>query len=287
MKRVALALFILVGLELLLMAGANPALAQDGKLALKVAPAQAYIFVDGRAIGEASKHHTLKLTGGDHKIDVVNYGYAPASRTVTITAGQTANLEVSLTAVASPVSSPFGAMTIEGAPRAAVLLNGKTPEFFVGHVDEFNHDWWWKQELVVPPGSYQVTVRQDDKDLWSGSVDVPAGKRVVIDGGGCQAYSGDVCQRGTNQLWGFLAGQVELNGCTARRDRASRFGGSLRRTDGPTQTDHQLPIDGCGSWWDHDLECNGECEYFSASKPCAIAGADSIQAYRGQDRSGG
>jgi hypothetical protein len=71
-------------------------------------------------------------------------------------------------------------MTIEGADRAAVLLNGKTPDFFVGHGDEFDHEWWWKQELVVPPGTYQVTILGGDQDLWSGPVDVAANQRVVV-----------------------------------------------------------------------------------------------------------
>jgi outer membrane protein OmpA-like peptidoglycan-associated protein len=161
--------------------GATRTLAQDGKLVLKVTPRQAYIFVDGRAISEASKHHSLSLSVGDHKIDLVNYGFVPASRTVTITAGKATDLEVSLTPVTATVSGPFGAMTIEGADRDAVLLNGKTPEFFVGHGDEFDHDWVWKQELVVPPGTYQVTVLHEDKEIWSGAVNVPANQRVVVD----------------------------------------------------------------------------------------------------------
>ncbi len=155
-------------------------LAQDGKLEIKVTPKQAYIFVDGRAISEASKHHTLKLNAGDHKIELVNYGYQPASRDVTITAGKTTDLEVSLQSVGATVPGPFGAMTIEGAQRQAVLLNGKTPDFFVGHGDEFDHNWWWKQELVVPPGTYQVTILGGDQTQWSGPVDVPANQRVVV-----------------------------------------------------------------------------------------------------------
>jgi hypothetical protein len=91
-------------------------------------------------------------------VELVNYGYTPVTRTVTITGGQDTNLEITLQAVASTVSPTFGAMTIEGANRKAVLLNGKTPDFFVGHGDEFNHAWWWKQELVVPPGTYQMTI---------------------------------------------------------------------------------------------------------------------------------
>jgi outer membrane protein OmpA-like peptidoglycan-associated protein len=169
----------LLTISMILLAG-NPGLAQDGKLDLHVTPKQAYIFVDGRAISEASKHHVLTLSAGDHKIELVNYGYQPANRTVTITAKKTSNLEVTLEAVGSTVSGPFGAMTIEGADRAAVLLNGKTPDFFVGHGDEFDHEWWWKQELVVPPGTYQVTILGGDQDLWSGPVDVAANQRVVV-----------------------------------------------------------------------------------------------------------
>jgi outer membrane protein OmpA-like peptidoglycan-associated protein len=168
-------------LALLMFGSASRTIAQDGKLDIKVTPRQAYIFLDGRAMNEASKRHTFSLSAGDHKIDLANYGFTPVSKTVTISAGKTTNLEVSLNPVNTTVSGPFGAMTIEGAARDAVLLNGKTPEFFVGHGDEFDHDWVWKQELVVPPGTYQVTVQHEDKEVWSGSVNVPANQRVVID----------------------------------------------------------------------------------------------------------
>ena len=74
-------------LALFLLSGATRGLAQDGKLVIKVTPKQAYIFLDGRAISEASKHHSLKLSAGDLKIVVTNYGYSPETRTVAITAG--------------------------------------------------------------------------------------------------------------------------------------------------------------------------------------------------------
>jgi outer membrane protein OmpA-like peptidoglycan-associated protein len=166
---------------LLLLAGGISSVAQDGKLVLHVTPKQAYIFVDGRAISEASKHRSLSLSPGDHKIELVNYGYAPSTQTVTITSGKSTNLDVTLNPVTGTVSGPFGAMTIEKADRDAILLNGKTPDFFVGHGDEFNHEWGWKQELVVPPGTYQVSVLSGDKETWSGPVEVPANQRVVID----------------------------------------------------------------------------------------------------------
>ena len=173
--RLTVASTILFGL-----AGGISALAQDGKLDLHVTPKQAYLFVDGRAISEASKHHSLKLSAGDHKIELVNYGYKREERTVTITAKKTTPLDVTLQAVGATVLGPFGAMTIEGADRGAVLLNGKTPDFFVGHGDEFDHEWGWKQELVVPPGTYQVTILGGDQTAWAGTVEVPANERVVL-----------------------------------------------------------------------------------------------------------
>jgi hypothetical protein len=70
---------------------------------------------------------------------------------------------------------------LRGANHDAILLNGKTPDFFVGHGDEFNNEFWSKQELVVPPGTYQVTVLRGDKERWSGPVTVTADQRVVVD----------------------------------------------------------------------------------------------------------
>jgi len=164
--------FILVTSVVIFAQGLS-AQAQDGKLRLKVTPKQAYVFVDDKAISEASKHHTLDLGAGDHKIELVNYGYKPVTRTVTIAAGKTTDLDVTLAKVGDKVAGPLGAISIKGADRDAVLINGKTPDFFVGHGDEFNTDFlWWKQELVVPPGTYQVAIRSGNKDVWSNQVNV-------------------------------------------------------------------------------------------------------------------
>ena len=162
--------------------GSTFASAQNGKLNLRVIPKQAYVFVDDRAISEASKHPSLRLSVGEHKIELVNYGYTPVTRTVNIEAGKTSDLAVTLQVVGERVSGQFGAISIKGADRDAVLLNGKTPDFFVGHGDEFNTDvLWWKQELVVPPGTYEVTIKGQDKNIWSGSVNVAQGKRTIVE----------------------------------------------------------------------------------------------------------
>src|ERR1700751_6002078 len=50
---------------LLALAGVLPGFAQDGKLAIHAPPKQAYVFVDDHAMGEASRHRSLKLSPGD------------------------------------------------------------------------------------------------------------------------------------------------------------------------------------------------------------------------------
>ena len=57
------------------LASATLARAQSGKLNLRVTPKQAYVFVDDHAMSEASKHPSLRLSAGEHKIELVNYGY--------------------------------------------------------------------------------------------------------------------------------------------------------------------------------------------------------------------
>jgi len=172
--------WVLSTVVLLLVAGSS-AFAQNGKVNFRVTPKQAYIYVDDAAIGEASKHRFLSLTAGEHKVELVNYGYQPVTRTVTVIEKKTVVLDVALEAVGGKVSGPFGAITIEGASRDAVLLNGKSPDYFVGHGDEFNNEFLFKQELVVPPGTYQVSIQSKDKDVWSGPVNVAADQRVVVD----------------------------------------------------------------------------------------------------------
>ena len=68
-------------------------------------------------------------------------------------------------------------MIIEGDPRAAVLSNGTKPDYFVGHVDEFNNDWIWHQNLLLPPGTHHLTVTHKGKTVWSGDVNVAANKK--------------------------------------------------------------------------------------------------------------
>jgi OmpA family len=88
---------------------------------------------------------------------------------------------VKLEPAGGTVAGPFGDVQFKGDPRAAVLSNGTTPAYFVGHVDEFDWDWIWHQNLLLPPGTHHITVTRMGKTIWSGDVKVEANKKVTID----------------------------------------------------------------------------------------------------------
>lgn len=155
------------------------AMAQEAMVKVHVEPEQAFTFVDSQPIGEGE--HTLQLTAGKHTIAVYNYGFKPMIREVSLEAGKNnEDLRFYLEAAGGTVSGPWGVLQIEGATHAAVLLNGKLPEYFVGHGDEFNNHIWNKQQLIVPAGTHFVTVLQNGKELWSGKVEVRANQRVLV-----------------------------------------------------------------------------------------------------------
>jgi hypothetical protein len=174
MRRLVHLLFLVMAIAL----GASAGFAQDGKLKPELTPKQAYVFVDGNAIREGN--HTISLPAGKHTVVVVNYGYKIFTQDVTIEAGKTTPLQVKLEPQGGNVSGPFGDVEFKGDSRAAVLSNGTTPAYFVGHVDEFNFDWIWHQNLLLPPGTHHITVTHQGKTVWSGDVKVEANKKVVI-----------------------------------------------------------------------------------------------------------
>ena len=54
---------------------------------VSVLPEEAYIWVDGKPVTHRSS--TLKLSPGEHKIAVYNYGYQPQVHNVTVAGGKT------------------------------------------------------------------------------------------------------------------------------------------------------------------------------------------------------
>jgi OmpA family/PEGA domain len=151
---------------------------ESGKLKIHVVPKQAYVWIDGKALRDGSR--TFTLTAGKHQVGVYNYGYLPKTQEVEVTAGNTTDLHVDLQPSGDKVAGPFGDIELKGHPRAAVLLDGKTAAYFVGHADEFDWNWIWHQRLLVHPGRYQVTVTRKGDTIWSGPVTVKAGQQVTV-----------------------------------------------------------------------------------------------------------
>jgi hypothetical protein len=174
MRRLGYHLTLLVALALC----ATAVFAQDGTLKIKVTPKQAYVFVDGKAIREGNQK--IKLAPGKHTVAVVNYGYKIQTQDVDIQSDKTTDLSVTLESYGGTVGGPYGDVQFKGYPRAAVLSNGNTPAYFVGHVDEFDWDWVWHQDLLLPTGTHHITVTREGKDIWSGDVTVAAGKKVIV-----------------------------------------------------------------------------------------------------------
>ena len=155
------------------------------KLKVFVYPDEAYTFVDGKAIGSGNR--TIKLPLGTHSLVVANYGYKFFQQDVALDSGKPTVVKVNLEPSGGDVSGPFGRIQLElgilslgDAGEHAVLLNGKTANYFVGHIDEFNNDIGWHQELVVPPGNHQVTITRRGQEIWSGTIPVTANQRVIV-----------------------------------------------------------------------------------------------------------
>ena len=158
---------------------------ETAKLKMSVFPDEAYTFVDGRAIGPGNR--TIKLPLGSHNVVVANYGYKFFQKDVTVDSGKPTILKVTLDPSGAEVSGPRGRIQLELGPLSlgdagdhAVLLNGKTANYFVGHIDEMNNDIGWRQELIVPPGNHQVTVTRRGQEVWAGTIAVAANQRVIV-----------------------------------------------------------------------------------------------------------
>jgi hypothetical protein len=169
---------------LILIAGLSAA-QQPGtaKVQVTVSPEEAYIFIDGHPYDHRSQ--TLNLAPGEYTLGIYNYGFIPQVEKIRLVAGNNPAIHASLTPIPNRVSGPWGRIQIEGNPddAAAVFLNGTTPEYFVGHVDEMNHAIWAAQQLIVPVGTYQMFIvhPRQTKPFWSGKVDVHENQRLIVD----------------------------------------------------------------------------------------------------------
>jgi hypothetical protein len=182
---------------LILLVGMSPACYTGGRIEVRAVPPEAYVYIDGTPVadGTASGDNNIivdDLKPGEYTVGIYNYGYKPEERKVTVNEGKTAHIDVDLVREVGPISGPWGRIIMEGPPHAAVFLNGDAPGFLVGHVDEFDKDLGgWRGQLIVPPGTYKMTVKNQSADVWSGQVTVAANQTVNVDvkAGGKQSTS--------------------------------------------------------------------------------------------------
>ena len=200
-QRVLTTFFGILGGAFLLSSAAFAQDTKPGKLKISVSPKQAYTFIDGKAIGPGNR--TIKLDVGTHHLVVANYGFKFVEQDISIDPDHTLPLDIRLEPAGAEVPGPRGRIQIEVGMRrvgdAAVLMNGNKPQYFVGHVDEFNNDIIKHQELIVPPGQHELTVTRYGKELWTGLVTVGANQRVIVNISNGKQVTKD-WPRGSNEL---------------------------------------------------------------------------------------
>jgi outer membrane protein OmpA-like peptidoglycan-associated protein len=147
----------------ILLLGATPLLAKCAHLKLHVNPKQACLFW---------------ATPGEHTLAVYNYGYKSYITKFMAEGGKTNTMTVALEAIPGTVPGPWGRIELKGPGGAAVLLNGTTPDYFVGNVGEFNGT---KRRLLVPPGDHQLTVLGCcSGTIYSGPINVGENQRTIL-----------------------------------------------------------------------------------------------------------
>lgn len=179
-----------------------------GKLAIEIAPAEAELFVDGRALGKGS--HTVSLNAGSHHVSASAPGFEPTSLPVLIAAGASKPLELHLTPLPSPAQLSIRCH-IDGV-RVVIdeVARGQTPSFSGGPLASGSHRVRFERpgyvtdarSLELSAGETRVLtceLRGDPHDSSSGRVTVehPEGTQVFLDD---EPYRGSWVPAGPHRL---------------------------------------------------------------------------------------
>jgi serine/threonine protein kinase len=169
-----------------------------GKVFVNSTPAGAQISVDGRSDPDWVTPHTIDgLRSGEHKLILSAEGYATATHTITIEAGRTAAVNLTLaqfhapalpsrpartapqpnteepatpaattTSPANPAGPPNGVWRIETRPPGAeVLVDGRS--YGPSPV-----------QLTLPAGKHTYAIKMNGVQVYDGEMDVPANQVI-------------------------------------------------------------------------------------------------------------
>lgn len=137
-----------------------------GYLSVTTSPSGATLYVDGTSQGTTPKSG-ITLTPGSHDVLISKTGYSDYPQTVTIEAGKTKELTVTLTSDQQPDTT--GTITITSTPSGAAIYldgvsKGMTPAKLSG----------------ISPNTYTLRLTKSGYKDFSGTVAVAAGKTTTV-----------------------------------------------------------------------------------------------------------
>jgi hypothetical protein len=143
-----------------------PPNAAEGRLAVRTTPAGATVRVDGAEAGLTPLQ--IEVSVGPHRVEARLDGFESATRWVDVLENQTADVEFGLVALGA-TPGEGGALLVRVDPAGTVFVDGERlgPAPFGPH--------------AVPPGEHRVRVEGDDGRTWEETVEVSAGRTMVVD----------------------------------------------------------------------------------------------------------
>jgi hypothetical protein len=133
-----------------------------GSVVLRVSPAHARVFLDGRLLNAADLATSIRLNTGEHVVVAEAPGYAKEARTIRV-AGAQKDVPVELALVPN---AGFVTITTKD-PKAAIAIDGRALSFST-----------WKGPL--PPGRHYVQVYRDGFKQFEQAFMVEVGKSVEV-----------------------------------------------------------------------------------------------------------
>ena len=173
----------LIAMAILAMAAA-PAFAQsaqvNGKLKVHISPSRPTCLSTVRRFAMASQ--TIALSAGSHTVDIKQLRLHRANEIRRRHRKPDDRRGCHPAGLRRQSQRAVRRHRTKGPPaRRCAAERNHSPEYFVGHVDEFDNNLIWHQWLLVKPGNYRLTATEKGQTVWSGPVTVKAGERVIVD----------------------------------------------------------------------------------------------------------